>query len=688
MQDSRPVESAFLEQITKKIEDNISNEQFGVSELANEIGMSRSNLLRKIKKLTNLSASQFIRQVRLENAMEMIRESSYTISEVSYKVGFSSASYFIKCFREHYGFSPGEVNKQSEKPSKQEEASGRKRNHTLLISSLVALLTIIVLLIIFNPFSKEQEPLEKSIAVLPFKNESNDSTNVYLINGLMESVLNNLQQIEDLRVISRTSVEKYRNNPKTISELTKELNVNYFVEGSGQKVGDQILLNVQLIEAPTDNHLWAEQYNRKVEDIFQLQMDVAKTIATEIEAIITPEEEELISKPPTDNLEAYEQFLKGLEAMNKVSLEGLVEGIPHMEKAIELDASFARPYAALALAYYYLDLFQVEKKYTEQINDYADKALLNDSKLAQALIAKGYYYMTTDRHRQALPYFEKALEYNPNSGMALNTLSDYYTNYEPNTEKYLGYALKGLSINKAVNDSSSTSFTYLHLANAFVQTGFFDEAEFYINRSLDYNPANLFSEYVKAYILYTKNGNLNLTRELLIEAWKKDTTRLDIMQEVANISYYMRDFKSAYVYYKKFLSIKEALKLDIFHHINGQIGMVFQKMGYPEEAQTYFKYFKYFAESDNSIYRNLHLSTVYIQEGNMEKSLEHLRLFAEEDDYFYWILPFVPIDPFWDDIKDHPEFKKVMKKLETKFWKRHKRIKKSLEEDGLLPVVN
>src|SRR5690606_34887147 len=137
---------------------------------------------------------------------------------------------------------------------------------------------------------------EKSIAVLPFKNDSNDSSNVYLVNGLMESTLNNLQQINGLRVVSRTSVEKYRNGTKSIPEMAEELNVSYFVEGSGQKIGDRILLNIQLIEASTDRHLWTKQYRREMRDVFGLQQEIARDIAGKIEVRITPEEAERIGK--------------------------------------------------------------------------------------------------------------------------------------------------------------------------------------------------------------------------------------------------------------------------------------------------------------------------------------------------------------------------------------------------------
>ena len=241
------LEKDFLSKITQIIEENLSNEKFGVSELANKIAMSRSNLLRKVKKATNLSVSQFISQVRLKNAMELLKQSSFTVSEISYEVGFSSVSYFIKCFHDFYGYPPGEVGKKNDPKEEAPQYKPIKQRKKVLLFITVPFVTLLILFFIFyNPFTSKQKELEKSIAVLPFINDSDDSSNVYIINGLMESILNNLQKIENLRVISRTSVEKYRNTNKTIPEIAKELNVSYFVEGSGQKIGDKILLNVQL----------------------------------------------------------------------------------------------------------------------------------------------------------------------------------------------------------------------------------------------------------------------------------------------------------------------------------------------------------------------------------------------------------------------------------------------------------
>ncbi|MFC2113076.1 helix-turn-helix domain-containing protein [Bacteroidota bacterium] len=685
MQDSRFIENDFLNKITEIITENLSNDQFGVSELAGEIGMSRSNLLRKIKKLTSLSASQFIRQVRLKNAMEMLRQTSLNVSEVSYQVGFGSTSYFIKCFHDFYGYPPGEAGaREIDQTEGIQNGPSRKKRMTATFGGTIILLLAIALFIIFKPFSSKKVYTEKSIAVLPFKNDSNDSSNVYIINGLMESILNNLQKIEDLRVISRTSVEKYRNADKTIPEIASELDVNYFIEGSGQKIGDKVFLNIQLIDAPKDKHLWAEQYNRETKDIFTLQMEVAKDIADEIQAIITPEEEERLNKIPTDDPVAYDYFLKGQDLFFQGTYDGLEESITWFEMAIEHDYEFAHAYADIALAYFMLDALQVEKQYSVQINSYADKALLFDSKLPQSLMAKAVYYMNTAEHEQALPYLEKALEYNPNSAVVINMLSDFYVSIIPNTVKYLEYSLKGISLDIAAHDSNTASFIYLHVSNALMQTGFVNEAETYINKSLEYNPDNLYSELVRAYVLFAQNRDLQQTKELISDALAKDTTRLDLVQEIGKVYYYMRNYESAYKYYKQFIEIKEAWNLDIFRGENDKIGVVYAEMGLKEESERFLNDFLDLYENDISVYKHLNLAMLYSYKGDTIKAIEQLELFSQEENYDLWVTIFVEIDPLVDNIKDMPEFNKILREIEIKFWKSHKKIKSSLEKQKLL----
>jgi len=770
------MENDFLKKINEIIEENLSDENFGVSELAAAAGMSRSNLLRKVKSLTNVSVSLFIRKVRLKKAMEMLEQASFNVSEVSYRVGFSSTSYFIKCFREEYGFPPGEVGKGASNANSSlsegpggffQELKRRKVVRVISVYAAAAFVILELMSIVIEPLGlptwtlpmvivllvagfiiavifswiydrgpeggwkktapshqvtgEEKEPnakawriasylsftviialiiiqvlpkknqvqlnpdLDKSIAVLPFKNDSNDSTNVYLINGLMESILDNLQKIEDLRVISRTSVEKYRNNPKTSPEIALELNANYLVEGSGQKIGDQIMLHVQLIEASTDKHLWSERYKRETGDIFDLQLEIAKSIAAEIEAIITPEEAAQIEKVPTENLVAYDYFLQGLDQFQQGNREGLEKAILLFEKAIEEDPEFARAYADIAMCYSLLDIYQLETKYSDQINHFADKALLLDPTLAQGLMAKAMYHITQKEYEQALAYLEKALEYNPSSSMVINMLAEFYASYMPDTEKYLEYALMGIDLDIAAHDSVEASFIYLVLSNALIKLGFVNEAEKYMETTLEYYPENSYAVLLKPYIILARNGDLSQTKELLIEALKKDTLRYDILKELGVISYFLRDYENAYSYFSKMTEICEDQGLDLYQGEKAKIGLILSKLGMEKESAVYFQEYLDFAENDPSIYRDLSLAAYYSYMGNTERALEHMELFSEQENYPYWYILFLEMDdPLFENVRGNPEFQKIMREINLKFWKHHKEIKDSLKKKGLL----
>lgn len=675
--------STFIEQVEALIMENLGNEQFGVSELADAMNMSRSNLLRKIKKQTQLSVSQYIRQVRLKEAMELLKEDSSTVSEISYQVGFGSTSYFIKCFREHYGYPPGEVGKGAIEV----EAVKVKPNYLKINRwPIIAGTSIVLLIVAFWIFNKtdtlQKLEVEKSIAVLPFKNESADATNLYFVNGLMESALNNLQKIEDLRVISRTSVEKYRKTNKGIPEIAEELHVNYLVEGSGQRVGNQVLLNVQLINASTDTPIWVEQYSREVEDIFGLQNDVAKKIADAIAAVVTPAELEQIEKKPTKNLVAYDYYLQALD--NPRTNEGLEKAIPLFEKAVQQDEQFALAYANLAKSYYYLDIFQKQKRYTDLINNYADKALLYDSKNDVSLISKALYYMHTEEYRLALPHLEKALEYNPNSADVVQLLSRLYAIYIPNTTKYLTNALKGAQLDVATNDSIGQSFIYLELSNALAESGFTEEAMKYVNKSLDYDPNNLYAPHLKAFIQYAVDENLERLKKTLEKEFEKDSTRLDILQDIGKLYYIEEDYQGAFTYYQKFVEARKKFNLDIYPHEDIKIGLVYRKMGFEEEANEFFEGYSEYLASDKSIYKDASMAVKYAYEGKVDKGMEQLKLFALQDNYQYWILLFLEKDPLIKELKSHPDYKETIQKIKDRFWENHGKLKNTLEGNELI----
>ncbi|MBN3582493.1 helix-turn-helix domain-containing protein [Algoriphagus aestuarii] len=678
-------EKEFLEILIAKIKMHISEEEFGVSDLAEEMNMSRSNLLRKVKKMTDLSVSQFINQIRLQQAMELLRKSSYNVSEVSHQVGFNSPSYFIKCFREQYGYPPGEVGKHpepSEDEPEQPVSHTSKRRWVLAFSGIG-----LVLILVVSWFSRDllNVPIykEKSIVVLPFKNDSADSTNVYLINGLMEATLNNLQKIKDLRVLSRTSAEKYRESDKSILEMAEELNVNYLVEGSGQKIGDNIVLNIQLIDGTKDRHLWSKQYRREVSDIFALQQEISKDIAKEIQAVITPEEKSRIEKEPTDNLRAYDSFMKGLELLNQGREENLLESVKYFEEAIQEDGQFALAYACAGMAYYYYDMFKADKEHLDQLGTYADKAMLYDPSLGESMIAKAMYYLAKKEYTEALPFLEKGLEFRPNSSLVIGLLADFYANNLPDTEKYLEYALMGMQLDAGSSDSVATSYFYLRVGNALIQTGFVDESLEYLDKSLEYFSGNAYTHYVKAFVSYAIDNDLEHTRELLQIEYDKDSSRFDILQDLGKVSYYLRDYDAAYKYYSQFNQIRDELQLNVYVHENMIIGETYEKVGKPEKGKQFIESYRAYLEQDQTAYKNLGLTMYYAHEGDFDKALSYFKEFEKEDHIQYWVILFLPQDPLADKIIHEPEFQKIWKVVERKFWENNAEIRSRLEEKGI-----
>jgi TolB-like protein len=225
-------------------------------------------------------------------------------------------------------------------------------NQRTIIISVIAL-TLILLGLFFIPrLFKSSQPVEKSIAVLPFRNDSHDSTTAIFMDGVMEEILNRLQAIKELTPISRSSVEQYRKSTKSLPEIAMERHVNYLVEGSGQKFGDSIILRVQLIEIRNgrERHLMGSSFRQKLENantFFNIQSLVAQGIASELNAKITPQEKKLIEKFPTDNLEAYKTYLKGQYYLNKFTPADLDSAMHYFELAKNIDHDYALAYTGI-----------------------------------------------------------------------------------------------------------------------------------------------------------------------------------------------------------------------------------------------------------------------------------------------------------------------------------------------------
>src|SRR6266702_4066145 len=263
---------------------------------------------------------------------------------------------------------------------------------------------------------------EKSIAVLPFENRSEEKANAYFAEGIQDEILTRLSKIADLKVISRTSTQHYKSAPENLREIAKQLGVAHILEGSVQKSGDAVRVNVQLIKAANDSHLWADTLDRKLTDIFSVESEVAKAIADQLRAHLTDREEQVIAAKPTDSPEAYDAYLRGLAYTLKAGANDPVNALgaqKYLKEAVRLDPKFALAWALLsyvdALGYLTQNL-QPTVALREEARQAADTALTLQPNLGEAILAKGYYhYSCLKDYDTAVRYFEQARPLLPNS---------------------------------------------------------------------------------------------------------------------------------------------------------------------------------------------------------------------------------------------------------------------------------
>jgi len=262
---------------------------------------------------------------------------------------------------------------------------------------------------------------EKSIAVLPFENRSEDKANAYFADGIQDEILTRLSKIADLKVISRTSTQHYKSAPENLPEIARQLGVAHILEGSVQKSGDAVRVNVQLIKAANDSHLWADTFDRKLTDIFSVESEVAKAIADQLRAKLTGKEQEVLAAKPTDNPQAYDVYLRGLVyTLKTASTPGTaLAAQKYLREAVRLDSKFALCWARLSLvnsrSYITLNL-QPTVALRNEARDAAENAVNLQPNLGEAVMAKGFYhYACLKDYETAARYFEQARQLMPNS---------------------------------------------------------------------------------------------------------------------------------------------------------------------------------------------------------------------------------------------------------------------------------
>ena len=291
-----------------------------------------------------------------------------------------------------------------------------------MTAALFALAAIIAGIAIFSRYRARSTPVasEKSIAVLPFDNLSRDPENAYFSEGIQDEILTRLAKIAELKVISRTSTQRFKSSPGDLPQIAQQLGVANILEGSVQKPSDQVRVNVQLIHAATDTHLWADTYDRKLTDVFAVESEIAKTVAERLQAKLTGTAEHVLASRPTENPEAHQLYLKGRYFWNKRTTENLKKAIDYFEQAIAKDPAYAVAYSGLADAHAVLPYYAATspKDDAGKALAAAGKAVKLDDSLAEAHTSLANALVLNLQFSDAVPEFQRAIELNPNYATA------------------------------------------------------------------------------------------------------------------------------------------------------------------------------------------------------------------------------------------------------------------------------
>ena len=663
----------FLNKLTEIIEANITNPQFGVSMLAKELGMGRATLHRKVAAAAKITVSQFINHVRLKKALDILRHTNATVSDVAFQTGFSSTSYFIKCFHEFYGYPPGQVGERdtNESGTGSTFQAGKKRRIILLSSVFIVVVIALVLFLIYKPFSANDHSFDLSIAILPFIDDSPEEGNEYVIKSLRKDIYSKLEKIKNLRVIPGIIVEEYTDSELGIKEIARKLKADYILYGSGQKINATIKIYLYLMDAKTGNNVWNDQLEKEIIDVFDLSEDVALEVADELKVYITPEERSRISKRATDNKLAWDYYSRGIE----LKRDSPKVAITYFQKAIELDNKFALAYAQVAYVYYDFN----DRIYADSINIYADRSQFYDDELTEGWIAKAMYYHSIFKFKDAIRDLNRALDINRNSYEALNVLSAIYRlgGTLSDTEKTLELKLKQNRLEMTGIDSIEKSYFYVSLSDAFCEAGFFNEARFYLDKALEFNPDNDWAKFNIAIGYDRQDINYEQQRDFSLYLLKtkraRDTTYVKL--RVARACLQLGDYSMAYQYFD------EARNEGIPPNLNFIYVML--KLNRVDEAEKRMD--EMYEQRKKWETNDIWWARYYALKNDPENALAHIRKFLiTSNNYQYFNINSIKDERIFENFQDLPEYNELIKEIEDKFWQDHERIKASLKKQGLL----
>ena len=627
------------------------------------------------------------------------RKEAGTAAEIAYQVGFNSPTYFNTCFHEYYGYPPGEISKRKDQevsvstndgsfveqlvntPKEErwnkefwDKGDRPKKRRSLTYAIFAGVVILLTILLAWKAIQNgPKTDKERSIAVMPFINASMDEGNQYFVDGMMEDIRNSLSRIAGLRVISRTSTMKYHESNQTVSQIAKELEVNYLLEGMVQKQGFQVKIHVQLIDPVDDIHIWAETYNiniSEVNQVFNIQSDVALKIANELYINISPEVSERINSIPTTELTAYEYYLrakhhKDAEQSSKFYLQ-----------AIEIDPTFAEAYCGLARAYIQQSYMKTyfEKDFLDSALELANIAISYNESLAEGYLIRANYYLNRGDIDKALQELNKVLIIDPNNPDAYGSRS----NLRMVKGDWVGALNDHMNALTRNRDESYTGFlTFFAFKLGLV--GFPELTIPYLEKSFNLHQDSGIYYFWRAQHAFEFYRDM----ETAIYFARKDNNKTLVSKYLALNGQY----HEAYPVYKE---IVENLEESPFLYLQNayRFGFCYWMVEKREEAM---KFFNMQIEASSRIIENerrlssnkyayYDLAATYAFLGQKELAYSNLEIFCKTENPEFNMLVFLKNEPMFDSLKNEERFQALIKIYEDNFQAKHIEVKEWLEE--------
>jgi len=418
--------------------------------------------------------------------------------------------------------------------------------------------------------------VDKSIAVLPFENLSDEKENAYFADGIQDDVLTNLSKIGDLRVISRTSVMQYRGRPTNLREIGKALGVSHILEGSVRRSGNQVRVNVQLIDANTDEHVWADDYDGDVTNVFAIQTYLAQKIANELRAKLSPSEKERMERKPTENGEAYQAFVDAhnLSCAMEDSTK-LKQSEQLYQRAVDLDPNFALALARYSqLESWMLRTHAGTSEHRDKARSLAERALQLQPDLPEAHLALGFsYYYGDNNYEAALKEFEIAQRGLPNE-------SEVYLAIGAIQRRQGKWAESTANLEKAASLNPKDTWPLHNLALNYQRQRNFDAANKTVDRALQINPQGIGLWEIKVKLAIAEKGDFSVY-EQAVEKGKSfpisDEERLKMVGDEANLLLLQRK-------YQQILQLGQRFPDDSFATVPGSLAMKYFAIGIAQKG--------------------------------------------------------------------------------------------------------